>query len=208
MYKISGYQENARPLPDNGISIVRFPEDVKHWHLVAEYLKLRKEVFVDRKDWGLFHAEKFEFEQYDSFDTTYIIATQDGRVVAGARLRRTDQISGTGALQYSYMIRDACLGILPGLPHDLCDNLPPQDENLWELTRMVVEGPKPLTKAMLEAANSHLASLNAKAVMFLGSPAFLRMARMMGWPVQVLGPVTGNDSGRFQVFQCPVRPVA
>lgn len=192
------------PYPPDGISIIRFP-DLTRWHLVAEYFKLRKEVFVDRKDWSLFHAEEFEFEQYDSFDTTYIVATREGRVAAGARLRRTDQTSGSGALQYSYMIRDACLGLLPGLPDDLCYETPPQDKDVWEITRMVVDGPKALTRRILEAASDYLASKSATSVLFLGSPAFSRMARSMDWPVRCLGPVTGNESGRFQVFQCPVR---
>lgn len=87
------------PYPPDGISIIRFP-DLTRWHLVAEYFKLRKEVFVDRKDWSLFHAEEFEFEQYDSFDTTYIVATREGRVAAGrkASAYRSDQWLGRAAI--------------------------------------------------------------------------------------------------------------
>lgn len=185
--------------------IIRYPGGLPHWHLVADYLKLRKQVFVDRLEWPLFHAEDLEFEQYDSFDTTYIVATDLGRVVGGARLRRTDQRSGGGQLRYSYMIRDACLGLLPGLPVDLCDSMPPLDESVWELTRMVVDGQSSITRIILETANDFLDAQGASSVMFLGSPAFLRMARSWQWPAMRLGPVTGNRDGRFQVIKCPVR---
>ncbi|MBU2956121.1 acyl-homoserine-lactone synthase [Paracoccus sp. 1_MG-2023] len=199
----SVYQPEAPS--DYEVRIIRYPEGIAHWHLVSSYLKLRKEVFVDRLEWPLFHVDDLEFEQYDSFDTTYIVATRGLEVVGGARLRRTDQRSGGGRVQYSYMIRDACLGILPGLPINLCDEVPPQDEGVWELTRMVVNGPKDITRLILQATNEFLSQKGAASLMFLGSPAFLRMAKTWKWPAKQLGPVTGNDDGRFQVIECPVR---
>ena len=119
-----------------------------------EYLKLRKEVFVDRLEWPLFHAEELEFEQYDSFDTVYVIATFNGVTVGGARLRRANQVSGTGQLRYSYMIRDACLGMLPGLPDNLCYEVPSLNTSMWEITRMVVKGPREVSRMILAMASS------------------------------------------------------
>lgn len=190
---------------DYEVRIIQYPEGIPHWHLVSSYLKLRKEVFIDRLEWPLFHVDDLEFEQYDSFDTTYVVATRGDEVVGGARLRRTDQRSGGGHVRYSYMIRDACLGILPGLPKNLCHEVPPMDEDIWELTRMVVNGPKEITRLILQATNEFLAQKGAASVMFLGSPAFLRMAKTWNWPAHQLGPVTGNADGRFQVIECPVR---
>ena len=103
-------------IPGFEVRIIRYPEGLPHWDLVGSYLKLRKEVFVDRLEWPLLHVDELEFEQYDTFDTTYVVATCGDDVVGGARLRRTDQRSGGGHVRYSYMIRDACLGLLPGLP--------------------------------------------------------------------------------------------
>jgi acyl homoserine lactone synthase len=185
--------------------IIRFPEDAERWHLVTAYLKLRKEVFVDRLEWPLFHAEELEFEQYDSFDTTYVVACLGDEVVGGARLRRTDQRSAGGSLRYSYMIRDAYLGLLPGLPNNLCFDMPPESDRVWELTRMVVNGSKDITRKILDTANEFLREHDAASILFLGSPAFLRMARSWNWPAACLGPVTGNADGRFQVIECPVR---
>ena len=193
-------------IPERGLQIVvvRYPDGLSKWHYVNDYLKLRKTVFIDRLDWPLFHSSEVEFEQYDTFDTTYIIAVEDGVVVGGARLRRTDQRSGAGTLKYSYMIRDACLGLLPGLPDTLCTQTPPLDSDVWELTRMVVAGSSDVTRKLLDATNAFLADQGARSVLFLGSPAFQRMARSFDWPAKTLGPVTGNEDGRFQVFECPV----
>ena len=190
------------------VQVIRCPEDLNRWHLVNDYLKLRKAVFVDRLEWPLFYAENLEFEQYDTFDTIYVIASVDGQVVGGARLRRTDQVSGTGAIQYSYMIRDACLGILPGLPQELCHDLPPTCERTWEITRMVVTGPREVSRMILAQINAFLSEEGADTVLFLGSPAFKRMASTLAWPVKQLGPVTGNTDGVFQVFECPVQELA
>ena len=187
------------------VEVVRCPSNLDRWHLVNEYLKLRKEVFVDRLEWPLFHAEELEFEQYDSFDTVYVIATLNGVTVGGARLRRANQVSGKGQLQYSYMIRDACLGILPGLPDNLCYEVPSMDTSMWEITRMVVKGPREISRMILAKVNEFLSEEGAETVLFLGSPAFKRMANSLNWPVKQLGPVTGNDDGACQVFECPVR---
>lgn len=191
--------------PAYTVRVVQYPDGIAHWDLVNSYLKLRKEIFIDRLDWPLFHADDLEFEQYDSFDTIYIVACQGNQVVGGARLRRTDQLSGGGQLRYSYMIRDACLGLLPGLPKNLCHAIPPMDKSVWELTRMVVNGPRDVTRIILQATNDFLCRKDASSVLFLGSPAFLRMARSWNWPAHQLGPVTGNADGRFQVIECPVR---
>ncbi|AUH34593.1 acyl-homoserine-lactone synthase [Paracoccus tegillarcae] len=199
---------NSDSSPEYTIKIVRLPDGVSSWYLVNEYLKLRKQVFVDRLEWPLFYAEEVEFEQYDSLDTTYVICLHGDEVVGGARLRRTDHFSCQGRLSYSYMIRDACLGHLEGLPDNLCHELPPQDARSWELTRMIVNGPKAVTERMLEEVNLFLLSQGAANCLFLGSPAFLRMARRLSWPARPLGPVCGNADGRFQVIEVPVRPVA
>ena len=187
------------------VQVIRCPDNLSQWHLVNDYLKLRKEIFVDRLEWPLFHAEDLEFEQYDTFSTVYVIATLSGQVVGGARLRRTEQISGTGAVQYSYMSRDACIGILPGRPQDLCHEVPPLCDQTWEITRMVVTGPREVSRMILAKINDFLGEERAHTVLFLGSPAFRRMASTLSWPVKQLGPITGNKDGSFQVFQCPVQ---
>lgn len=183
------------------VKILRLPQDAAQWNYVNEYFKLRKSVFIEQLEWSLNDAEGLEFEQYDTYDTTYVVCLYDGEVVGGARLRRSDQSNGL----YSYMIRDACLGLLPGLPTELCFETPPLSQDVWELTRMINNGPQIFLRFVLEAVNGYLRGQNAKECLFLGSPAFLRVARKFEWPVSAMGPVCGNQDGRFMVVAAPVR---
>jgi acyl homoserine lactone synthase len=188
------------------ISIVRLPEDFKKFDLVTGFLKFRKSIFVDRMAWPLHHSDGIEFEQYDTFsDTAYVIAHIKSEVVGGARLKRTDKLTGNGKVQYSYMIRDAHLGLLPGMPNELCYKDPPVDQSCWELTRLASEPISGLSERILEAANDYLFSIDASECLFLGPPAFLRMAAKLGWTPKPLGAIVKNDDGRFLAFSCPVR---
>ncbi|MCB1468311.1 MAG: hypothetical protein KDK08_14465 [Rhizobiaceae bacterium] len=188
--------------------VLRFPRDAARWHLVHDFLTLRKDVFVDRMHWRLHSHGATEFEQYDHFRTTYVIATaaETGKVVGGARLLRTDHVNDTcsGRVHYSYMIRDAARGLLDGLPKSLLDAEPPQDARSWELTRLVSVGGASVSKGILEAVNRFLTAEGARRCLFLGPPAFLRMAAQMGFEPRRLGPVVGNESGRFLAFSCDV----
>lgn len=158
---------------DIEITIVELPDDVHNFHLVAGFFRYRKSIFVDRMAWPLHHANGVEFEQYDTLnDTAYVIAHRNGEVVGGARLKRTDKVTGNGMVQYSYMIRDAHLGLLPGMPNDLCYNEPPVDKRCWELTRLASEPIPGLSERILEAANDYLFKLGANECLFLGPPRF------------------------------------
>lgn len=186
------------------VEAVTLPSDVPKYDLVASFLKIRKQVFVDQKGWALFHADGIEFEQYDTFDTTYVLAHEGGRVLGGARLRRTDRWAGAGSVNYSYMIRDACLGLLPGMPTNLCHCVPPMNEKTWELTRLVALPGSGVVERILQAANAYLSAMGAERCLFLGSPAFLRIASRLGWSPRALGDVVGNIDGRFVAFDCDV----
>lgn len=186
------------------ISIIRFPNNLNKFHLVNSYLKLRKHIFIDGMGWPLCHDKDIEFEQYDRLDTTYIIAHVGDEVLGGGRLRRTDQTNGEGTCIYSYMVRDACLGLLKGLPEDLCTELPPMRPDVWELSRLVVNEPGRVVGVLLSAINRYLFSQHASDCICLGSPAFMRVAKRIGWKVKAMGPLTGNDDGKFLAFSCKV----
>lgn len=190
---------------DFEVTVVDLPNGLRDMPLVEHFMRFRKRVFVDRMEWPLVHADGIEFEQYDTFTTTYVIAHRDGEVLGGARLKRTDATLGSGILVYSYMIRDAHLGLLPNMPAGLCIRNPPVDPAVWELTRLVAaEKPEGVAEAILRKANEFLHERCARACLFLGPPAFLRMAKRLGWSPQPLGPVVGNDDGRFLAFSCDV----
>lgn len=58
--------------------------------VINGFLKLRKQVFIEKMDWELISQDQIKYEQYDMITTTYVIAHEQGEVVGGARLVRTD----------------------------------------------------------------------------------------------------------------------
>ena len=101
------------------IEVVELPSQITRYHLVRDYLRLRKEIFIDRMSWSLGQTDGIEFDQYDTFDTTYVVAHRNGEVVGGARVKRTDKRQACGHSMYEYMIRDAHLGLLLRIPRKM-----------------------------------------------------------------------------------------
>ena len=188
------------------ISIISMQGPETRWDLVHRFLELRREVFMDSKDWNLHAHEGIEFEQYDVCGfATYIIAHDGNDVIGGARLLRCDTEIGSGEIRYSYMIRDAVRGVID-LPADLCWTAPPTDHQSWELTRLISVDRSPATaKQILDVANLHIRRQGGQRCLFLGGPAFMRMARSYGYQPTPLGALVSNIDGRFLAFSCTVR---
>lgn len=186
------------------LTVVRMPGGFQRYDLVRAFLQLRKAVFIDRMDWPLYQYDTIEFEQYDTFNAVYLIAHDGPRVLGGARLIRTDQMIGTGKIKYSYMIRDAYNGHLPGMPRDICFEAPPTDPKIWELTRLATLPGAEVARDLLHATNLFLIQERAERCLFLGPPAFLRMAKGMGYAPTRMGPTVRNNDGPFLAFSCEV----
>lgn len=188
------------------ISLLRLPRDAYRWNLAVGYLQLRSRVFIELKGWALGSADGMEFEQYDQMGAaTYIIAHDGDVVLGGARLLRCDHTIGGTKEMSSYMIRDAYYGRID-LPSNLCLEEPPCDKESWELTRLVsADRDLHTTYRILDTANSFIKSEGGRRCLFLGPPAFLRMARSFGYSPEPLGPVVGNQDGRFLAFSCDVK---
>ncbi len=186
------------------LTVVRMPGGFQRYDLVRSFLQLRKAVFIDEMEWPLYQYDEIEFEQYDTFQAVYLIAHNGALVLGGARLIRTDWTLGTGKIQYSYMIRDACHGLLPNMPKDLCFESPPTDPKVWELTRLATVPGTGVAQDLLHATNRFLIQEGATRCLFLGPPAFLRMAKGMGYLPRRLGPTVKNDDGSFLAFSCDV----
>ena len=140
------------------ISIINFRDNLDRWDLVVNYMKLRKLIFKDAKQWNLVVAQEMEFEQYDTFMTlahgdksSYIIAHSGVDVLGGGRLIRCDNPN-------SYMLRDAYFGKLEGLPKELCDKEPPVNDTTWELTRLISKEKSNLASTILSQTNEFLYS--------------------------------------------------
>lgn len=170
-------------------------------------MALRKNVFIDEQRWELFDHDGVEFEQYDTFGYAhYVIAHTGDRVLAGCRLIRCDKVLGspeTGS-GYTYMIKDAVDGRI-SLPQDICWDAPPVSEDHWELTRMVaLPGNRQAVLRMMRETYNFLSSAGAVGCLCLASPVVNRLARISGFETVPLGPISGNEDGRFSVFKVKI----
>lgn len=102
--------------------------------LFADYLRARREVFIERKGWDLPETGGMEFDQYDNGYTRWIVVHEYGQVVGGVRLYPTNEEVGL----HSYMLRDAQLGLLKGLRQDFLYDRAPVSPLVWEATRLFV----------------------------------------------------------------------
>lgn len=196
-------------------SIVRVPrgfypesqEEHQNNDLFAKFLDLRTEVFTKKKGWDVWLPTKNDLDQYDQFDARYVVAhNSSGEVLGGARLMRTDRNSDPENSRPTYMIKDAYRGALVGIPASICENPPPTSEEVWELTRLVANGGASVAKSILLTANEYIAKNGGTKCLFLGHPAFMKMAKGMGFTPSALGKVTGNGDGKFLAFETDVLP--
>ena len=102
--------------------------------LYVDFLKVRRQVFVEDKGWGLPVVDGMEFDQYDTPASRWVTVHEDGHVMAGVRLTPTTHRCGI----YTYMIRDAQRGLLETIPADLLDRKAPIASHIWESSRVFV----------------------------------------------------------------------
>ncbi|MBW3243532.1 autoinducer synthase [Epibacterium sp. DP7N7-1] len=103
--------------------------------LFTEMLRARYRHFIQMRGWDLPNIRGMEYDQYDTPESVYC-AIHDGMSIKGGF-----RITPTTArcLNASYMLRDAQLGLLSGLPSDLLDAPAPQDPRIWEVSRVFVD---------------------------------------------------------------------
>ena len=77
-----------------------------------DFLKLRKEFFVDGLGWDIPHNDHVEMDQYDNPEAHYSVVLRDGKVVGGARAMSTSTHWG----EHTYMLGDARKGKLCDIP--------------------------------------------------------------------------------------------
>ena len=166
---------------------------------------LRRDVFIDKMSWDLTSYEALEFEQYDTLGyATYVVAHDGDTVLAGCRLIRCDQMVGGPNNRITYMIKDAFDGRID-LPSEICFKSPPEDDVHWELTRLAaVHGNRQAVLAVMRASRDYLAAQEAKSCLCLASPIVQRLARISGFETRPIGPVCGNEDGKFLAFEIPI----
>ena len=115
-------------------SLLSFENFHSHGTLFADFLRARKEVFIEEKKWLIPSFGEFEFDQYDTPACRWIVVHEYGEVVAGIRVIPTTARCG----MYSYMIRDAQLGLIQDIPRDVIFFPAPRQHNILEASRIFV----------------------------------------------------------------------
>lgn len=180
------------------VTTLSFDNLHNHGTLFANLLRARHRTFIDGAGWDLPQADGMEFDQYDTPASRWVAVHERGQVLAGVRLTPTTHRCGI----YSYMIRDAQLGLLPSIPRDLLHFPAPVAPNVWESSRVFVSDAVPAANRMrVQMQLIHEMVVSART---LGATTLLgiipehswRLARRVGLDCVSAGPVmdTGGSS--------------
>jgi acyl homoserine lactone synthase len=134
-----------------------------HGELFANLFRARRQSFIIQNQWHLPEALGMEYDQYDTPASRWIAVHQGGEILAGIRLAPTTARCGI----YSYMIRDAQLGLLDTIPDDLLFDTAPVDANIWESSRVFVAHSTPM--AIRRRVHAHLITEMTKSAQDLGA---------------------------------------
>jgi len=181
-----------------------------HGSLLVKYLKARREVFIVAKGWQLPETDGMEFDQYDTPEARWIVVHENGKVLAGIRIAPTTARCGL----HSYMIRDAQLGLLQGLPLDPLFFEAPVTDKIWEATRLfVVDGVPAQQRVVVQRLLMlHMAAsarkLGADHVIGIVPAVFKRWLKRIGMAAVAVGPIFELDGDRsqaalFNVIEAP-----
>lgn len=162
-----------------------------HGRLFANMFRARHQTFIVQNKWDLPHADGMEFDQYDTPASRWVAVHQNGKVMAGVRLTPTTHQCGI----YSYMIRDAQLGLLNDIPENLLFETAPVDTHIWESSRVFVSEDVPAKmrfRVQMQLIHQMVVSareLGATSVIGLIPNNSIRLARRVGLDCIPAGPV-------------------
>ena len=180
----------------------------QHLHGPAfyDFLRLRKQFFVDALDWDIPHNDVVEMDQYDNPEAHYSVVLRDGAVVGGARTMATSTRWGS----HTYMLGDARKGKLADIPADilLMDVARP---DVWECTRLVISNDlathaeRSTCLALIVAGLAEVAAARGATRLVSLSPlALTRALRQLGYGAERIGEPYRNDDGRqYAVLSMP-----
>lgn len=129
-------QPQPKPVAEGRLraTVLSFSNMAGHGDLLVDYLQARRRVFIDTLKWDLPQADGMEFDQYDTPQCRWAVIHEYGEVLAGVRLLPTTARCGV----YSYMLRDAQLGLLRNIPNDVLFFGAPVEPRVWEASRLFI----------------------------------------------------------------------
>ncbi|ATF18003.1 hypothetical protein D1820_05530 [Phaeobacter sp. LSS9] len=155
--------------------------------LLHEQFRKRHALFAEELKWDVPRSAHIERDQYDRAETVYILIEEAGCLSAYARLLPTTARVNYGSTSFSYLVRDACLGKLPGIPSDILEGQdPPSSSDVWEMTRVEAKGRKSLV-SLFDAANAFLTSQGAKRAITFTRRSFSGILNSLGYETDILG---------------------
>ncbi|MBT2129523.1 N-acyl-L-homoserine lactone synthetase [Planktotalea lamellibrachiae] len=179
-----------------------------HGALLSNILKARRECFIVQENWDLPETDGMEFDQYDTPQSRWIAVHKEGRVLAGIRLTPTTAKCG----MYSYMIRDAQLGLLQSIPVGILYDAAPVAEHIWESSRVFIAQDVPAAdrghiQKSLIGEMVHTAQCNgASEILALCPRAWKRWMRMLGYETEHVGPPLEIGGTVNQAIHMYLRP--
>jgi N-acyl-L-homoserine lactone synthetase len=162
-----------------------------HGELFANMFRARHRTFIVQNKWDLPEANGMEFDQYDTPASRWVAVHQAGQVLAGVRLTPTTHRCGV----YSYMIRDAQVGLLDSIPSNLLFEKAPVEDHVWESSRVFVSEMVPANmrlRVQMQLIHEMVNSarlLGATSVLGLIPENSPRLARRVGLDCVAAGPV-------------------
>lgn len=172
-----------------------------------EYLRLRKDFFVDVLGWDIPHNDDVEMDQYDNPCAHYSLVLRLGKVVGGARVMPTSASWG----RHTYMLRDAHRGRLDQIPAQaMPDDIATSD--VWECTRLVISNGVAGQQERAECLSKIVTGLveithrnGGSQLLSLSPLPLMRTLRQLGFPANRLGePYQSETDGRkYAVLSMP-----
>lgn len=161
-----------------------------HGALFTNVLRARRETFIVQNKWNLPEADGMEFDQYDTPQSRWIAVHEFGDVLAGIRLTPTTARCGI----YTYMIRDAQLGLLDTIPANLLFGSAPVSPHVWESSRVFVSHHLPQNRrtavqaALMAEMVRTARTEGATQLIGLCPRAWMRWMRRLGYHTEHVGP--------------------
>ena len=165
--------------------------------LYSKAANYRHKVFVEQLGWQLQAFDNTEQDQFDRFDTVYVIShDEQGNISGCARLLPTTQ---------PYLLGDVFPQLLNGMP-------PPNSPDVWELSRFAAvdfnakpssasgQFSSPITIALLQEAIAVAATYGAKRVITVSPVGVERLLKSAGFHAHRAGPPMIVDG--HPIFAC------
>ncbi len=178
-----------------------------HGALFTDVLRARRQSFIVQRKWELPETDGMEFDQYDTPQSRWIAVHHLGEVLAGIRMTPTTARCGI----YTYMIRDAQLGLLDAIPSNLLDEPAPVSDQVWEASRVFIAHHVPaslrlqvqarLMDQMVRTAREE----GASQLLGLCPRAWMRWMRRLGYDTRHVGPCLDIDGSDNQAIMMHLR---